>query len=100
MQSLLRSQAEAYSAGVKVLKIYLWSSTVFTTDVQNMIFQSLAICPNLSELSREEQKAQMWEKRHYPDECHVPALELESTKLFKEKATTLFQYQHLFSLFS
>lgn len=63
---------------------------VFNTDVQNMIFQSLEICPNLSELSREEQKAQMWEKRHYPDKCQVPALQLDVTKLFKEKATTMF----------
>lgn len=35
---------------------------VFTTDVQNMIFQSLKICPNLSELSRKVQNEQMWKK--------------------------------------
>lgn len=48
---------------------------VFTMGVQNTVFQSLDICSKLSKLSREEHKAQIWEKRHYPDKCQVPALE-------------------------
>lgn len=61
------------SEGFKDLPVKFYKA--FTMDMQNTVNQSLDICPNSSELSWEEHKAQICEKRHYPDKCQVPALE-------------------------